>query len=164
MPYIKIAKREKYKSTILELVNEIGDDHVKFEVFVTRLLNHFIRTDYNAEIINLDCVKVTHLTKSISTYLSMDMAGELNYVISAVYWGLMGEAKDVQPASYEKRTLFRSVLEIIKRRIPDSLVWAIPLGVISDVIDECYRMLTVDYEETKINQNGVLWNIDGDLI
>ena len=92
-------------------------------------------------------------------------AGIINYMLSAVVWGLLGEAEGFAPARYGERAVVRGVLE--KHRIFD---WdlnefnaSVVLGVLGDVIDETYRNLNVPYEEIKKKENGNLW-LDGKLV
>jgi hypothetical protein len=85
-------------------------------------------------------------------------AGNLNYSISYVAWGVLGDHKGAQKASYGMRCYtaqqIRSVLESIAPECEK--INMILRGVLNDVLDELYRRKTSVYEDKKILENGDL--------
>jgi hypothetical protein len=99
-------------------------------------------------------------------------AGDLNYCISLVYWALLGEKKDIPRASYGLRAYLKGFLVKISQNVVAQTRGAgvsnadlakafrreiVAKGVLDDVADEAYRVLTVPYEEEKLFLNGNLW-------
>ena len=102
-------------------------------------------------------------------------AGELNYAISAIIWGFLGEAKGFPQIGYGIRAYLEGILDKIKISIEsvnngsqkDSTMafrrHLIIRGVLNNIIQETYRLKTVVYEDAKISENGSLW-INGELV
>ena len=197
MPYTKRVNRVKFKELILSNVDFIirGPDsqYVQGEYFAywtERILFNFVggmsqaANSFNANTFNLDKLKILNTNADkISALLSnhndpMSVAGDINYSISSVYWGILGDAADVPEAGYGFRAYLKGSLQKILRSIEQEQGKAaasqkeysmrsrrvvIASGVLSDIIDECYAIKTRRYEDKKISENGLLWE-DGKLI
>lgn len=99
-----------------------------------------------------------HLLKNSDLF---SQAGELNYIISAVVWGVLG---DSMHAGENARYGFRVYIKGIILRITDQMDKLSSLrreiigqGVLSDVVDEMYRRKTSVYEDKKIAESGDVW-------
>ena len=88
----------------------------------------------------------------------LKQAGDLNYVMSSVLWGILGDSLHAQPAKYGFRAFVKGILWKIYHRIyGDTRRNTMLQGVITDVIDEMYRRKTTPYEDAKILENGDIW-------
>ena len=187
MPYTKQVDRPKFKQVILDSVGLIMSgpeaSHVKAEFFgywVNRTALAYARHphhnnqsfnsySFNAEKKN----KLSALADKAASLVAS--AGDLNYVISCVNWGILGDAKDVPYANYEFRAytkgcirrVIRTLSTVIQGNDKDAVVAfrraLTAETVLDDVILECYRMKTAVYEDEKIKENLTLWK-DGELI
>lgn len=197
MPYITPENRTKYISSIEKVISTFkkveGEGEYLltaraelFGFFVDRLIHKFIQKEPYQKLLSerrLNQVvlhdDLNSIVNDISEYYTFALAdaGELNYVISAVYWGLLGEAEGMPPVGYGMRVYLRSMLEEIKSKVSVPLSWLasneeeifklrsilIASGVLNDVISEAYRRKTVLYEDLKIVENGDVWK-DGKLV
>lgn len=187
MPYTKQVDRPKFKETILESVKLIitGAEaaHVKAEFFgywVNRVALAYAKHPelnkpvFNSYSFNLEKKqKLTTLADRAAALVAS--AGDLNYVISCVNWGILGDAKDVPSANYEFRAYTKGCIRRAIKTLSsveqgndrDSVIAfrkAITAEtVLDDVILECYRQKTSDYEDLKIQENSTLWS-NGELI
>lgn len=186
MPYTKKAERRKFFEGINDSVQLImsGTDPVlvKGEYFghwLDRVARKYMEEKtlyprWNCHLFSV--AKRESLNKAADRIVSslnlndaLSSAGDLNYAISSVYWGILGEAADVPQANYGFRVytkgIIRRVLQSLGAVIPDIIHerrFTILTGVLHDVILEGYRQQTVPYEDGKIVENGTLW-IDGKL-
>ena len=99
----------------------------------------------------------------------LQSAGDLNYIISGILWGITGDAEGVEQASYGYRAYLRGILGSIHDDInpvhaqgnAETVMSVrrcrIIRGVLEDVIDEFYRRRTSEYEEKKMIENGDIW-------
>ena len=96
--------------------------------------------------------------------------GDLNYAISSVYWGLLGDYPRHPKADYALRVFCRGVLQsylermsdYYKDRMDEDFV-IITYGVIGDVISETYLRKTIIFENEKMQENGDIYK-DGKLV
>lgn len=179
MPYIKKDFRSKYDNAILQVIDfcQDGDDLVscqKFVLFGVDLLDYILDKDIFLESelslslrdhLNLGTVdRANQLAEVISNLLPdnlKDLAGELNYVLSKIVWGIIDDATD-KPAGYFKRCFIRGALqhqiaEVIRDPGYNSDATTLLLSVIDDVRAEMYRRRMVPYEDKKIEENGDIW-------
>ena len=99
-------------------------------------------------------------------------AGNLNYCISTIYWALLGEKKDIPQAPYGVRAYLRGFLTKISETVKAHNRGAgisnadlaksfrreiVAKGVLGDVPEEAYDILTRPYEDEKRAENGDLW-------
>jgi len=193
MPYINTKDRPKFKdsiTTVLSLVttgNEtpyIKGEH--FGYFVNRIVRRISgASDYAGNFFNsafFDEGKkkgLGHHADRISSVLigmdPMEAAGELNYCISAIYWGILGEAEGVSSARYGMRAYLVGILEKVldttqsvnsgsQRDVTMAFRRNLILrGVLHDVLDEAYRRQTGYYEDEKRLENKDLWHL-GQLV
>lgn len=193
MPYIKLNDRAKFSGSIIDALGVLKDPndapYLKGEYmgyFVNRLVRRFlIDPNYTANAFNSmhfnEGKKKTlvQAADSLSAMINRSdpiaSAGELNYVISSVLWGFLGDAEGFPSAGYGMRTLMRSVIDKIGQSIETvnngsqkDMAMAfrrhlIIRGVLADVATETYRLKTVPYEELKMAENGDIWQ-DGKLV
>src|SRR5690606_33216237 len=95
----------------------------------------------------------------------LSAAGELNYAVSALYWGLLGESQAIPSAKYGMRAYFVGILEKIYSSLEtvnsgnqrDATMafrrHLIIRGVLHDVLSEAYRRQTAYYEDEKKLEN-----------
>lgn len=184
MPYIKQEDRKKYESFIqsaLVILSDANDNpYVKgefFGYFVNRLVRKFLGTpDYTNPAFNStffnDSKRKTLENSADSVAASLNRsdpisgAGELNYVISAVYWGFLGDANGFHDAKYGIRAYFNGVLDKIISQLEtfnssgsksDATMafrrQLVVRGVLDHVKSETYRVKTAVYEQQKIQEN-----------
>jgi hypothetical protein len=130
-----------------------------------RMGYEFNHTDYlfldNDKIQSLS--KLSHLFADnlLSKNNMFDQAGELNYCISSVLWGVLGDSlHSGSEAKYGFRCYVKGILltisEYFERNV-NSRRSILGKGIISDVIEEMYRRKTASYQDLKIIQNGDIW-------
>ena len=89
--------------------------------------------------------------------------GEINYILSSVKWGLLGDVDGIREGRYCLRTFLKGALHwVLTDYLPhcrDVRFYIMLQGVLTDVIDEAYRRRTAVYENRKIDENGDLWNV-----
>ena len=183
MPYTKQIDRPKFEECIMKIVEIVGKGpeaiNTKGEYFgywVHRVAVGYVRhptlndpflTSYT---FNLD-------KKSTLNYWGdraaafIASAGDMNYVISSVYWGILGLADGVPQANYESRNYFNGCISQVLKKLnviqpvqasqKDAILMLRRIitaaSVLEDVKTECYRTQTVRYEDAKIAENGTLW-------
>lgn len=192
MPYIKVQERAKFKPHIDQVLSLLttGNDSVyvkgeQFGYFVNRLVCHFLNEPQSAEqLFNpgyfAEAKKTTlrssadHIGALMNRNDPLTSAGDLNYAISAVYWGFLGAAEGVESANYGIRAYLSGILDTVLKAITvhtannakDATMahrrLLIARGVMRHVLIEEYRRNTSLYENTKIQENGDIWK-DGKL-
>lgn len=194
MPYIKQASRVKFKPVLDEIIQIIvsGPEpkYTKGEYFgyyANRLVKLFLQTiDAPNQAFNSANFpepkrkQINMLLDRLASYLNksdpIEGAGDLNYAITSVLWGITGDAEGLDPAGYGFRTYLTGMLEVIRDDLKTSRFGAsnanpilnfrrywVCVGVLSDVLDETYRRRTAPYEDVKISENGDIWS-EGKLI
>jgi hypothetical protein len=193
MPYIKLADRAKFKNHITEIVNLMIDGNAneynrgeQFGYYVNRLVRRFLGDpDYTKHSFNSmffgEPIRKTidHNADSIAANLQrstpIESAGDLNYCISAVYWGVLGQTKNANPARYGVHAYYAGMLEKIRSTVDTVNVGnqadmtvafrrhIVIRGVLTHVIEETYRRSLSPYEEQKIAENGDVWK-GGELV
>lgn len=87
------------------------------------------------------------------------LAGNLNYCLSFVIWGVLDDYPGVNSASYGMRCYtsqqIRNVTESEYLKTNQRLFVTVK-GVLFDVLEELYRRKTAPYEDKKIIENGDL--------
>lgn len=194
MPYIKMVDREKFKVSILEALGVMNDSNDNFYLrgeyfgfFVNRLCRRFLNApDYTANSFNSaffnESKKKTlvNASDSISAALNradpLTSAGEMNYAITAVLWGVLGDAVGFEIAGYGIRAYLTGILEKVCSSIDTVNVGSqkdmtmtfrrhlIIRGVLHDVLLEVYRRKTALYENNKLDENGDIWDGKGRLV
>lgn len=189
MPYIKLADRARFQEPIqavLDILKDTNDNaYVKGEYlgyFVHRVARRFLGTaDYTSPSFNstfFDAVKKKKLDNAadtISVALSrsdpMSAAGELNYSITAILWGFIGEAEGFNSANYGMRAYVTGIvqkiyssLETVNHGNQKDATMAfrrhlVIRGVLHDVLLEMYRRVTSEYENVKLNENHDIWRL-----
>lgn len=194
MPYIAQKDRTKFVDQVLETIDAImggaETTYIKGEHFgywANRVVMGFVRDprskNHSFNSANFNATRQARLAASADKISALIpntdpivSAGDLNYVLSSVYWGILGEAKGIPKANYGFRTYLKGILrKILLKSIESNSSGSqrdatmsfrrclVADGVVSDVIDECYRLHTVEYENEKITQNAFLW-VAGRLI
>lgn len=184
MPYIKKNDRREYFSIIEGVLNAIPQHTEPFAqveyvgFFVNGVMKGFdhpkaYNPDSNlfdalCEDIEIKRIFNEHIFASLQILSEQNLearAGELNYLISAVIWGYLGDSALFAPARYATRAYMRGVL----LRIKDELQRFGPLGeyqwrsylllrgVFGDILSELYRRRTAVYEDQKIAESGDIW-------
>lgn len=192
MPYIKQDDREKFTNSVKEVLGVLGDPndnlYVKgeyFGFFATRFVKKFLSDPtytnpaFNSSYFNLSKSKtLSNAADSMSAMINrtdpIAGAGELNYVLSVIYWGFLGESKDFSKASYGVRAYIDgmfdkicSSIETVNTGSQKDMTMAfrrhiVIRGVLRHVQAEGYRRLDVPYEDSKIAENGDIW-VDGEI-
>jgi hypothetical protein len=188
MPYLKQDDREKYHGFIesaLGVLNDPNDNpYLKgefFGYFVNRLVRKFLGTpDYTSPAFNSTFFNeskrksLENAADSIAAALNrtdpMSGAGEMNYAISAVYWGFLGDAAGFHTAQYGIRAYMNGVLDKIMSQIETVNVGGnnkdatmafrrqlVIRGVLDHIKHETYNRKTSVYEQGKIDENGDVW-------
>lgn len=187
MPYIKLEERPKFTGHITEVLNILREPtdalYVKgeyFGFFVNRLVKRYladpdyVHNSFNSAHFSETKKKVLtgsadHIAALITRGDPIGSAGELNYVITAVLWGFLGQAEGFAEAGYGLRTYLRGIIDRITVTVETvntgsarDMTMAfrrhlVIRGVLGDVIDETYRRQTATYEEKKLVENHDIW-------
>ena len=184
MPYIKKQDRYPYFSVIDGVLRGIPPSNNPLEqaeylgYFLSGVVENFYKKGRYAAVGNLfavyckdDEAKATLDEQIKNTYDTlgckdiMSRGGELNYVMSAVIWGFLGDSTHFETAKYAVRSYMRGILLRIKdhaeRYQPygeeECRFYIMLRGVLGDVMDELYRRKTSRYENAKISENGDVW-------
>ena len=194
MPYIAKEDRAKFQPLIANVLGVMGQPNTNhymkgefFGYFVNRIARKFVgSSDYNAPAFNSTSFNesnkkaLDNAADSIVVFAStepMSAAGELNYCISAIYWGFIGSALGFEPAKYGMRAYLNGIINKVISQMDavnpspgnhkDATMTfrrlLIIRGVLDHVKEETYRIKTARYENQKIEENGVLWTQDGAL-
>lgn len=190
MPYIKKQDRTVYVSTIENVLHGIPPgspmeqaDYIGY--FTFGLITGF----YNMERYHPDANPFAYpckegdakklLDEQISLILEvlhtkdiMARGGELNYVVSAVVWGFLGDSANFDPAKYATRAYMHGVLLRIKDFVEqyhpygneERQFYTLLRGVMGDIMDELYRRRTAVYENSKIEENGDVWPLRVEMV
>lgn len=196
MPYIKLSQRDRYNPLILESVQAIMNGNESklqkgefFGFLLTRIVKGYMSSmdkkgpAFNSSLFSPPkLAKLSELADKFLIFLNqdepLDSAGELNYVLSAILWGVQGQAEGVEAASYGFRTYLRSMVEQVKHGLPSfpfttsgeqkerlkaGRRFTVAMGVLGDVISETYQQVTTPYENGKRKENGTIW-VNGKLV
>ena len=193
MTYIKLSDRSKFFVSIMEVLGTLNESSDTFYIkgeyigyFINRCVKRFladpdyVKNSFNSAFFNQAKQKsLANAADSIAAMINRSdpiaSAGELNYAISAIIWGFLGEAKGFPQIGYGIRAYLEGILDKIKISIEsvnngsqkDSTMafrrHLIIRGVLNNIIQETYRLKTVVYEDAKISENGSLW-IHGELV
>ena len=188
MPYIKQEDREQFSSLLEDVVNQMTmgnePDLVRGEFFgywANRVVKRFLgdpeytRDTFNSALFNEERRKLlANNADKISTLLTrsdpLGAAGNCNFCISFVYWGLVGDSDNVSEARYGVRAYLRGILDLVsdsleridsgnqRDRTMSFRRYLVLKGVLKDIDSEVYRRKTVPYEDSKISENGDLWH------
>lgn len=190
MPYIKQDNRPRFQEHINNVVVTIMRNNSPvfvraeyFGFFVDRLVNKYMLATDSLNPFNSSNFAPT-VRKTLEDFASRivsqlnrdDMigsAGDLNFAISSVWWGILGCHAEVNEANYGFRAVTRGMIEQILASLnnirfagSDTLSTVINVrraitvrGVLNDVISECYRRMTTVYENDKLKSNGDLWPV-----
>jgi hypothetical protein len=185
MPYIKQEDRKHYNGPIKTVVETIVGEFKltrRAEMlgwFCRRVVLHYtfpnapfdVDNAFNSLEFDGDRARVlkTHAQVLANTLRQrytlhhdkyFDAAGDLNYVLSAILWGVMGDAPGAESAKYGFRSMVREMINHVREQIVGTVDIRLQMmvrGVLNDVIDEMYRRKTAVYEDQKIEENGDLW-------
>jgi hypothetical protein len=177
MPYIAKVDRPKYElliSTVMDSIYQKGAaPMVQAEglgYFIEALIqslrkisNPQLKFEFHFFVGSGSEAKFREYAAALARILPVQIesrAGELNYVLSTISWGLTGDAPDIPSArycgrSFIKGALWRALLSNLNSF--DGAEYIFYTGVITDVIDEIYRRRTAVYEDQKIQEQGDLW-------
>jgi hypothetical protein len=195
MPYIKSVNRPKFKDVIqqaLIVLNNADDNlYVRGEYFAylanrvfLKFLNcpNYMGIYFNSNHFNV--AKKDALASAADGIISkldlsdaISSAGELNYALSAVFRGLLGEGGP-QFLGYGIRAFLDGNLAKIEDNVraaasptfsstKDAIIHSrregVVRGVLKHLYTETYRVSTAVYEDTKKTENGDVWS-EGRLI
>lgn len=196
MPYIKQIDRPGFNPIIMEAIevlsNEVTSDLVKGEYLgycLLRLSRRFINSTsfadpcFNSHTFAEPTKKRLHeIADKAAGRLNgnnpLENAGNFNYLVSAILWGIHGEKEGLPKIGYSMRCYLRSIVAQVRDRldtskfsnidgpkdhIMNSRKLSIAFGVLNDVVDEVYRRQDVPYEDGKITENGDVW-VEGKLL
>lgn len=178
MPYIKKIDRQIFKQPILDVLENIQQksDSIEkceaFQEFANELIRSLIANHHKFDYpdfspINQKSQAIKLIVQNLYDVDLLQMAGKLNYVISTILWGFLGQAPGFDNAGYGQRTYSKGILENILNSVGNSSthieqrLQITICGVLSDIIDEVYRRPTAEYENAKILENGDLWDDAG---
>jgi hypothetical protein len=178
MPYITQNARNTYLNLIDNAVKVICSekDFRRAELlgyFAQEIFSEFtcVQTRLNFKMFQEHdkIAKINEIVKDFSSRLQRDesdlfsRSGELNYIISAVIYGVLGDSLHAGgQAKYGFRVFVKGILESISSDFDkcsslQSRLDIIGKGIITDIIDEMYRRKTSSYEDEKILSSGDLW-------
>jgi len=187
MPYINQKDRTKFSFSINEVLKVLGDSNDNFYTkgeyfgyFLNRCVKRFLadpdytNQSFNSAFFNQTKYKsLSNSADSIAALLNradpIAGAGELNYAISAVMWGFLGEAEGFPQIGYGIRAYLEGIIDKVKESIEtvsngsqkDATMsfrrHLVIRGVLSHIMKETYRLKTVPYEDSKILENGDVW-------
>ena len=196
MPYIKQIDRERFEqhiTSVLGIMNDTNDNpYIKgefFGYFLNRLVRKFIGTaDYTAPAFNSTSFNLSkkktleNAADSIAALVNRSDpntgAGDLNYSVSAIYWGFLGACKDFSSASYGMRAYMNGIVDKVLSQIGNIEIATagsksdatmafrrhiVVRGVLDHIKHETYRVMTVPYEDIKEADNGGVWK-QGELV
>jgi hypothetical protein len=193
MPYILKEDRSKFKEKInqvLDLIKKSNDNfYIKseyFGYFVNRFVKKYLadpsyaQPSFNSRSFSDEKQKIlSNAADTLGSWITkvdpIKGAGEINYVISAILWGFMGESKDFPQVGYGIRAFLEGILEKIKNSVEyiknnsqrDTVMsfrkHIVIIGVLNHVMKESYRLKTSSYEDSKIQENGDVW-LEGELL
>ena len=187
MPYIKLEERPKFKDFVEEAVAIITQGNETpyiqgefFGYYVNRLARKFLvdpdaeRESFNSLHFN-ESKKKTLANCADKIFLRLNpadplgSAGDFNYCITAVLWGISGQAKDVPDARYGVRSYLGAIVERVKNslQVPNmgtqrdtAMAFRrhlVIMGVLRDVLVETDRRPTAAYEDEKRFDNKDIW-------
>lgn len=192
MPYIKLNDRAKFAHSIAEVLGVLKDAndtvYVKGEYlgfFVNRCAKRFLadpdytQNTFNSAFFNEGKKKtLANAADSIAAMINradpIASAGELNYAITSILWGFLGEAEGFEYAGYGLRAYVSGIIDRVCSSINTvnsgsqrDMTMAfrrhiVIRGVLADVLAETYRRRTGNYEDSKVAENGEIW-INGKL-
>jgi hypothetical protein len=189
MPYTKLESRGRFTNALYEtartIIQNSKSPYVQgeyFGFFVNRLVKRFQRvadietetvTAFGARNFPADVKKgLTVWADKIATLIGgtdpIQAAGDLNYNISAVLWGITGDMEGIPEAGYGYRAYLKGFIQKIRDMVQplpgnagDAIMsyrrHLVVKAVLDDVLEEWYRVKTADYEERKKAENGDLW-------
>lgn len=187
MPYIKLEDRPKFENSIRDVLETMHSEtdtlYSKgeyFGYFVNRLCRKFIgNPNYTSESFNSSSFSegkkkvLTNQADKVGAMLDRSdpiaAAGQMNYVISAILWGFLGDCKHFPTAGYGVRSYFTGIIEKVYSTLDATYPGSnrdatmafrrmlITRGVLHDVLSEVYRRRTEVYEDQKILENKDLW-------
>jgi hypothetical protein len=195
MPYTKSESRKKFVEYVEELVRVVADQTKSFYVqgeywgyFVNRLVKRYLRlpdveseaaTSFNARAFPEPVRKALNsytdkMVPLIDSGDPINSAGDLNYAISSVLWGIAGDCQGLAATGYGQRAYLKGIVQKIEETVlplygtgnADSVMnfrrHIVVKGVLGDVLDEWYVRKMVPYEQKKMEENGDIW-VDGKL-
>jgi hypothetical protein len=156
-----------------------------FGYFLNRLVKRFMRQpfqgpSFNSTFFNVNKLKmldasVEAISVAFNTNDVLNAAGEINYVVTAILWGFLGDSEWFTSANYGMRAYMTGIIQKIYASVesPNSGSQAdaamsfrrhlIVRGVLQDVLSETYRLKTGTYEDCKMLENGSIWE-EGKLV
>ena len=181
MPYIQSESRPKYDVFINRLLETIPTDAdeitiVEYTAYsISQIMGKFLGVydiSSNDDLFNCRLFEgqrrdaIFTISERIASEVGasrnmLQQAGDLNYIISFLTWGVLGDAPNRTRAGYGMRAFMKGCLqEVIASLKPYygyNRYFVMARAVLTDVIDETYRRRTAPYEDEKIEQNGDLW-------
>lgn len=179
MPYIAKVDRPKYElliSTVMDSIYQRGVTPMvqaeRLAYFTDALIkslrmisNPQLKFDSHFSVGSGSEAKFREQATALARILPVQIesrAGELNYVLSTISWGLMGDYPLLNiplarycGRSFIKGALWRALLSNLNSF--DGAEYIFYTGVITDVIDEMYRRRILPFEDGKRKENGDLW-------
>lgn len=165
MPYIKKEDRDlfnPYLNASLVAISNESCDLVRAES-IGWWLDYVVSSMLNRKDGSKNCSVLglkDHADVILINLRSNDLfplAGNLNYCLSYLAWGVLGGFSGFKKASYGMRCYLAQQIRQVSDRIkPDSRSSSIIKGAISDMLDELYRRKTAEYEDAKAIENGDL--------
>ena len=179
--------RVKFEHTVGEVLSVLSDKndtvYVKgeyFGYFVNRLAKRFLadpdytKNAFNSAFFNESKKKTLasaadSMAATINRADPIASAAELNYCVSAVLWGVLGEAEGFEDPGYGVRAYLRAMVEKVLASVETvntgsqrdmSMAFRRHLvirGVLADVVSETYHRFTTPYEDGKLSENGDIW-------
>ena len=187
MPYIKLDQRAtlaQHSRAALSLMTETNDSQYVvgeyFGFFVNRLVRRFLGDPeygvnaFNSAYFTPDKKKALQnasdsIAASMARHQPMESAGNLNYSITSLYWGLLGKSENIPEARYGFRAYLTGILDKINSNLESLGTGSqrdvtmgyrrhlVIRGVLLDVIHETRTQLHDPYELQKRAENGDIW-------
>jgi hypothetical protein len=192
MPYIKQQDRIKFTHAIAEALGVMKDGTDNFYVkgeyfgyFVNRCVKRFLadpeytQNAFNSAFFNNAKQKsLANAADSVAAMINRSDpiagAGELNFALTTIMWGFLGQAEGFPEIGYGIRAYLEGILDKIRQSLEtvnngsqkDATMafrrHLVIRGVLSHMSAETYRQLTSAYEDKKEAENGGIWK-DGHL-
>ena len=188
MPYIKKQNRDQYRSIVEKVLQLIPDDDQLEQAeyvgyFIVKVAQHLSPSDCQYFQNPFEIICTNEAIKKILSEQSQHLIdlphlpGDVNYVLSMVIWGFLGDYPNFEQANYTTRSYMHGIIlriEDLLNEVPRHLesasstmllsVRAAHLrsymmlrGVIGDVKMELYRRKTSIFEDKKIVENGDIY-------
>lgn len=193
MPYIELENRSKFAPAIMEALGILKDGNDNFYIkgeflgyFFNRCVKRFladpdyIQNSFNSAFFNASKQKsLANSADSIAAMINRSDpiagAAELNYALTAILWGFLGQAEGFPQIGYGIRAYLEGILDKIRQNLETVNTGSqkdatmafrrhlVIRGVLSHISLQTFKFLTLPYEMDKLKANDQIW-VAGKLI